>query len=100
MEALHHAGGMVRVLHAQRGSQPEEVPLDAFMVRCEPYFGWGGCIIDQAFQPRLPEGMIRCYMSGKRVAPFVNATNQCASRRVAAVIAAADTVVDAIFSDR
>jgi hypothetical protein len=24
VEALHHAGGMVRVLHAQRGSQPEE----------------------------------------------------------------------------
>jgi hypothetical protein len=60
VEALHHAGGMVRVLHAQRGSQPEEMPLDTFMVRCEPYFGWGGCIIDQAFQPRLPEGMIRC----------------------------------------
>src|SRR5258706_1701641 len=47
VEALHHAGGMVRVLHAQRGSQPEEMPLDTFMVRCEPYFGWGGCIIDQ-----------------------------------------------------
>jgi len=70
VEALHHAGGMVRVLHAQRGSQPEEMPLDTFMVRCEPYFGWGGCIIDQAFQPRLPEGMIRCYMSGAKVAGF------------------------------
>src|SRR5882757_4683156 len=70
VEALRHAGGMVRVLHAQRGSQPEEMPLDTFTVRCEPYFGWGGCIIDQAFQPRLPEGMIRCYMSGKRVVGF------------------------------
>jgi hypothetical protein len=61
---------MVRVLHALRGSQPEEIPLDAFIARCEPYFGWGGCIIDQAFQPRLPEGMIRCYMSGSKVAGF------------------------------
>jgi hypothetical protein len=60
----------VRVLHAQRGSRPEEIPLDAFITRCEPYFGWGGCIIDQAFQPRLPEGMIRCYMSGSKVAGF------------------------------
>src|SRR4029077_5778556 len=51
-------------------SQPEEIPLDPFMVRGEPYFGWGGCIIDQAFQPRLPEGMIRCYMSGSRGAGF------------------------------
>lgn len=60
----------VRVLHAERGSRPEEMRLDAFMERCEPYFGWGGCIIDQAFQPRLSEGMIRCYMSGSKVAGF------------------------------
>jgi len=60
----------VTVLHAQRGSRPETMPIVDFMARCEPYFGWGGCIIDQAFQPRLPDGMIRCYMSGRRVAGF------------------------------
>jgi hypothetical protein len=70
VEALPDTNTKVRVLHAQRGSRPEEVPLDAFIARCEPYFGWGGCIIDQAFQPRLPEGMIRCYMSGSNVAGF------------------------------
>jgi hypothetical protein len=70
VERLPQTSGMVRVLHAQRGSRFEEMPLDALMARCEPYFGWGGCIIDQAFQPRLPEGMIRCYMSGNKVAGF------------------------------
>ncbi|WP_409189469.1 Cj0069 family protein [Bradyrhizobium sp. RDM4] len=70
VESLSSADGMVRVLHAQRGSLPEDMPLDAFLARCEPYFGWGGCIIDQAFQPRLPDGMIRCYMSGSKVAGF------------------------------
>ncbi|WP_027547274.1 Cj0069 family protein [Bradyrhizobium sp. WSM2254] len=70
VEALAEAGAMVRVLHATRGSLPEDMPLDAFIARCEPYFGWGGCIIDQAFQPRLPDGMIRCYMSGSKVAGF------------------------------
>ena len=60
----------VHVLHARRGSVPEEISLQSFMARCEPYFGWGGCIIDQPFQPRLPEGMIRCYMAGDRVAGF------------------------------
>ncbi|PAY09816.1 hypothetical protein CK489_04390 [Bradyrhizobium sp. UFLA03-84] len=68
VEALPDAA--VRVLHALRGSQPEEMPLEDFMARCEPYFGWGGCIIDQPFQPRLPEGMIRCYVSGSTVAGF------------------------------
>jgi hypothetical protein len=70
VEALSGTGTAVRVLHAQRGSLPEDMLLAAFIAQCEPYFGWGGCIIDQAFQPRLPEGMIRCYMSGSRVAGF------------------------------
>jgi len=70
VEALSGANTMVRALHAQRGSLPEDMPLRTFIAQCEPYFGWGGCIIDQAFQPRLPDGMIRCYMSGSKVAGF------------------------------
>ena len=57
----------MRVLHAQRGSIPEDLPLEVFMARCEPYFAWGGCIIDQ---PRLPDGMIRCYMGIDKVVGF------------------------------
>jgi hypothetical protein len=60
----------VRVLHARRGSVPEDMPLDDFMRRCEVYFGADGCIVDQPFQLRLPEGMIRCYMSGDKVVGF------------------------------
>ena len=60
----------VRVLEALRGSMPEELPLAAFVARCGPYFADGGCIIDQSFQPRLPEGMIRCYMGMDRVVGF------------------------------
>jgi hypothetical protein len=70
VEPLPSTDATVRVLHAQRGSLSEDVSLDAFIARCESYFGWGGCIIDQPFQPRLPEGMIRCYMSGSKVAGF------------------------------
>lgn len=72
VEAVAAAGGgaRVRVLEALRGSMPEELPLQDFMKRCEAYLGPGGCIIDQPFQSRLPEGMIRCYMSGERVVGF------------------------------
>lgn len=59
-EALADPGCDVRVLHAHRGSGPETIQLDAFIARCEPYFGWGGSSIDQAFQPRLPDGVTRC----------------------------------------
>jgi hypothetical protein len=60
----------VRVLHARRGSVSEELPLANFMARCEAYFEPDGCIIDQPFQPRLPDGMIRCYMGVDRVVGF------------------------------
>ena len=60
----------VRVLEALRGSIPEELPLSQFIARCEAYFTDGGLIIDQPFQPRLPDGMIRCYMGVDRVVGF------------------------------
>ncbi len=60
----------VRVLEARKGSVPHELPLSAFMAQCEAYFADGGAIIDQPFQDRLPDGMIRCYMAGDRAAGF------------------------------
>jgi hypothetical protein len=64
-------GDPVRVLHARRGSAPEDTTLGAFMAFAEAYFDEpDGAIVDQAFQPRLPEGMIRCYVSADRVAGF------------------------------
>jgi len=62
--------GLVSVLEARRGSMPEMLPLESFMARCQPYFAYGGCIIDQPFQPRLPEGMIRCYVGVDKVVGF------------------------------
>jgi hypothetical protein len=61
---------VVRVLHAQRGSVLEEMPFAEFMARCEAYFASDGCIVDQPFQPRLPDGMIRCYMGVEKVVGF------------------------------
>ncbi|HEY3656066.1 MAG TPA: Cj0069 family protein [Steroidobacteraceae bacterium] len=61
---------LVRALHAQRGSIPEDIPLQDFIARCTPYFASGGCMVDQPFQPRLPDGMIRCYMGADKVVGF------------------------------
>jgi hypothetical protein len=60
----------VRVRHALRGSLEEEVMLDEFLTRCEPYFAAGGRMVDQIYQPRLPDGIIRCYLVRDRVAGF------------------------------
>jgi len=61
----------IRVLQARLGSTPEATTLGAFMSRCEGMLGPDdGCIIDQPFQHRLPEGMIRCYMGTDKVVGF------------------------------
>jgi hypothetical protein len=73
VEAIARPGARantLRVLEAMRGSVPNELPLPDFMTRCEAYFEAGGCIVDQPFQPRLPEGMIRCYMGTDKVVGF------------------------------
>ena len=59
-----------RVLHALRGSVPEEVALADFMARCEGWVASDGGIIDQPYQARLPDGMIRCYMGADHVVGF------------------------------
>jgi hypothetical protein len=64
------SGNAVRVLEGLRGSVPADVPLTEFLTRCEEYIRDDGCVIDQPFQPRLPDGMIRCYMSVNRVVGY------------------------------
>jgi hypothetical protein len=59
---------MLRVLDATKASS-EELALDEFVERCGEYFE-DGCIIDQPFQARLSEGVVRYYMAGDRCAGF------------------------------
>lgn len=61
---------IVRVRHAQRGCTEEKITLNEFFARCEEYFSADGRMIDQEYQERLPEGMIRCYLVQERVAGF------------------------------
>ena len=61
---------LLRVRHAKRGSSEEVLTLDAFLTRCSGYYTAAGGMIDQAYQSRLPDGMVRCYLVGDRVAGF------------------------------
>jgi hypothetical protein len=61
---------IVRVQEARRGAVEEELQLSNFTHRCEQYFSGSGCIIDQRFQPRVADGMIRCYLVHDKVVGF------------------------------
>jgi hypothetical protein len=60
------------VQHAAGGAPPETIGLPAFLARCEPYFEGDGLMVEQPFQSRLPEGMIRAYLSHDRVVGFTH----------------------------
>jgi hypothetical protein len=62
---------VVRVQEARtRDASWDLLPLESFMLRCEGYFAWSGCLIDQVFQERLADGMLRCYLSRDQVVGF------------------------------
>lgn len=65
-------GNALMVRHAQRGSEEEHMDLTALLARLAPYFESeaGGHMIDQAWQPRLADGMVRAYLVEDRVTGF------------------------------
>jgi hypothetical protein len=62
----------VVVQHAAGGAPPENIALCEFLARCEPYFEEDGLMVEQPYQSRLPEGMIRTYLSHDRVVGFTH----------------------------
>ena len=64
--------GWLTVQHAQRGSTPQRMDLPTLQSTLAPYFepAAGGHMLDQAWQPRLAEGMVRAYLVEDRVAGF------------------------------
>lgn len=60
------ADGSVVAQHAAGGAEPETMSLDEFLERCRDY----GAVVEQPYQQRLPEGMIRAYLTHDRVVGF------------------------------
>ena len=63
---------LVEVQHAlARGDAvPEQLRLGDFIERCSTYFAWSRCLVDQPFQPRLADGLVRCYFVQAEVVGF------------------------------
>ena len=62
------------IRHAVRGAEEETVGLAGVMQRIAPYFESAGHMIDQAWQPRMVEGMTRAYLVQGRVSGFGHQT--------------------------
>jgi len=62
----------LRVQHATRDAPSERLSLGEFVARCEPYFDAGGVLVEQPFQERIDEGMIRVYLTHDQVVGFAH----------------------------
>jgi hypothetical protein len=62
--------GHVRVQEARGETAIRILPLNEFIAQRHHEFSPNEGIVDQLYQARLTEGMIRCYVSGQRVAGF------------------------------
>jgi uncharacterized protein DUF6815 len=65
-------GDTVMTQHAAGGAEPEPTTLTEFLDSCEPYFAGTGLIVEQPYQERLPDGMIRAYLTHDRVVGFTH----------------------------
>jgi len=62
--------GDVVVREARGGAQARTMPLAQFIAERAADFAEAGGLVEQPFQPRHLDGMVRCYMAGDRVAGF------------------------------
>jgi hypothetical protein len=67
---VERAVGADIVVQEARERHPRTMALENFMAGRAADFADGGTLVDQPFQARHLEGMVRCYVSGDRVAGF------------------------------
>jgi hypothetical protein len=62
--------GRATVKEARSGAEPRTMPLADFIAERATDFAESGGLVEQPFQPRHLEGMVRCYVAADRVAGF------------------------------
>lgn len=63
---------VLRVEQALRDAPVDLMLLSAFAARCEPYFAGEGVMVEQPFQERIGDGMIRVYLTHDEVVGFAH----------------------------
>lgn len=67
---IRASDGEIFILHARRGAVEERIEPDKVADHFGDYFAAGGPMLNQGWNDNLTNGMVRCYLSGRRVAGF------------------------------
>jgi hypothetical protein len=60
----------IGITHAKNGDEEKLVSIDALFKMFESYFNTNSMLIDQEWNQNIVNGMVRCYLSGSKVAGF------------------------------
>jgi len=67
---IRASGADILVLHAKRGAVEDKMDANEFFDYFSDYFAAGSPMLNQEWNDNITNGMVRCYMSGRRVAGF------------------------------
>lgn len=70
INTTHYKNNRIDLTHATDGEHPLMMTVNHFFRTFEDYFEQGGMLIDQPWNSNIVNGMVRCYLSGNRVAGF------------------------------
>lgn len=70
IDATRLAPNKVLVTHAKGGDEERILSSDDFFEEFKIYFDDGGVLIDQPWNENIINGMVRCYLTGTKVAGF------------------------------
>jgi hypothetical protein len=70
IDATNFDNDRIGVTHATDGGKEEQLSINDFFRAFESYFSNRGMLIDQQWNSNLVNGMVRCYLSGNKVAGF------------------------------
>jgi hypothetical protein len=70
IDATNISNDKIIVTHAKSGSEETLMTVNDFFSSFESYFNNNSMLIDQEWNANITNGMVRCYLSGRRVAGF------------------------------
>ncbi len=67
---IYHPPGLISIVHAITGNQERTLSVADFNNEFKSFFSGNGMLIDQEWNRNTINGMVRCYLSGSKVAGF------------------------------
>ena len=70
IDTTHFKNNRITVIHATSGDEERMLAVDDFFEEMRSYFADNAVLIDQEWNQHIINGMVRCYLSGVKVAGF------------------------------